>query len=84
MSGFDSRQHLKLIALCSFLYRLRDPLNLLFHDYRGSFPGVNWTERESDHISPPSADVMNVWMYTSTSPICFDDLDKDMFTFLDT
>jgi hypothetical protein len=34
-------------------------------DTGGSFPGVKRPEREADH-SPPNAEVMNVWCYTST------------------
>lgn len=40
-----------------------------FNDNRGYFTGVNWTEREVDHLTPSSDEVMNEWSYTSTSPI---------------
>lgn len=32
--------------------------------WRGSFPGVKWPGRESDH-SPSSAKVKNAWIYIS-------------------
>jgi hypothetical protein len=33
---------------------------------RGSFPGVKRPGRETDHLPPYSAEVKNVWSYTST------------------
>jgi hypothetical protein len=36
----------------------------------GSFPGVKWQGRETDHSLPSSAEVKNAWSYTSTPPIC--------------
>jgi hypothetical protein len=39
---------------------------------RGSFPGVKRPGREADHSPPYSAEVKNVWSYTSTptTPSC--------------
>jgi hypothetical protein len=40
---------------------------------RGYFPGGGGVKRpggEADHSSPFSAEVKNVWSYTSTSPMC--------------
>jgi hypothetical protein len=34
------------------------------------FPGVKRQDREADHSPPDSADVMKMWIYTSTPPIC--------------
>jgi hypothetical protein len=31
---------------------------------------VEWPGCEADHLPPPSAEVKNVWMYTSTPPVC--------------
>jgi hypothetical protein len=36
---------------------------------RGSFPGVKRPGREADHSPPSSAEVKNIWSYTSTPPI---------------
>jgi hypothetical protein len=34
-------------------------------------PGVKWLGCEADHSSPSSAEVKNVWSYTSTPGLCF-------------
>jgi hypothetical protein len=39
-----------------------------FNEYRGYFTGVKWREREVDHLTPSSAQLMNGWSYTSTFP----------------
>jgi hypothetical protein len=31
------------------------------------FPDIKWPEHEADHLSPPSATVMNEWSCTSTA-----------------
>jgi len=62
--GFDSRQLLGFFFFSPLsLYRLWGLLTLLSNGYRGSFPG-----READHTSLSSAEVKNIWSYTSTSP----------------
>jgi len=38
---------------------------------RCSYPGVKWPGHEADHSSPSSAEVRNVWGYTSTPPYIF-------------
>ena len=40
-----------------------------FNEYRDYFTGLKWREPEVDHLTSPSAEVMNEWIYTSTSPI---------------
>jgi len=37
---------------------------------RGSFPGVKQLGHEAGHLLPSSAEVKNVWSYTSTLPVC--------------
>ena len=37
----------------------------------GVFLGAKWPGREADHSPPFSAEVMNYWSYTSTSPYAF-------------
>jgi hypothetical protein len=37
----------------------------------GSFPGGKASEREADHSPPPSAEVKNVWSYTSSPQYVF-------------
>jgi hypothetical protein len=37
----------------------------------GSFPGVNRPGREADHSPPTSAEVKEMWIYTSTPPYAF-------------
>jgi hypothetical protein len=36
---------------------------------KGSFPGGKRPGREADHSPPSSAEVKNVWSYTSTPPV---------------
>jgi hypothetical protein len=35
---------------------------------KSSFLGVKWAGPDTDHLSPPTAKVKNVWNYTSTPP----------------
>jgi hypothetical protein len=37
----------------------------------GCFPGVKRPGREADHSSPTSAEVKEMWIYTSTPPYAF-------------
>jgi hypothetical protein len=45
--------------------------NHLSHGYREFFPRVKQLWREADHSPPPSAEVKNVWSYTSTPSYVF-------------
>ena len=48
----------------------------------GTFsPGVKRPGREVDHSPPPSAEIMNEWIYTSAPSICLGSKDRDNFTF---
>jgi hypothetical protein len=47
--------------------RLWGPPNLQFNGYRGSFPGIKWTELEADHPLSASAQIKKMWIYTYTS-----------------
>jgi len=44
------------------------------------FPGVNMPGCETDHSSPPSAEVRNAWSYTSTPTYVFAQGQLDNFT----
>jgi hypothetical protein len=49
--------------------RLWGPPNLLSNWHRGLLPqGVKRPGREADRTPPPSAEVKNAWIYTSTPP----------------
>jgi hypothetical protein len=39
--------------------------NLLYEAYEGPFPRVNWLGHNAGHLPPSSAEVKNVWSYTS-------------------
>jgi hypothetical protein len=43
-------------------------------DTGGSFQEVNRPGREADHSLPSSAEVRNVWSYTSTPSVCLHDV----------
>jgi hypothetical protein len=59
------------------------PTSLLTNGYQGFFPwGVKWLGSEVCHSPPPSAEVKNVWSYTSTPPIRLHGVVlRDNFTF---
>jgi hypothetical protein len=56
----------RLRLLHSRPYRPYGPPSLLCNGYRGSFPRVKRPERGVDHPPPSSAQVKNVYSYTST------------------
>jgi hypothetical protein len=56
---FDSKQRQEFFS----------SLKLEFNEYLGYFTSVKWREREVDHLTPSSDEVVNEWSYTSTSPI---------------
>jgi hypothetical protein len=49
-------------------YRLCGPPNLVSNGHRGVSPGVNRPEREANHSSVTSTEVMKMSIYTSTPP----------------
>jgi hypothetical protein len=51
--------------------RLWGPSSLLSNWYRTLSPGVMRPGREADHSPPTSAEVMKMWIYTSTPPYVF-------------
>jgi len=55
---------------------------LLFNGYRVSFPRVKPSEREVNHSPTSSAEVKNVWSYTSTPAIRFHNVNKEKFSLL--
>jgi hypothetical protein len=65
--GFDSPQEqglfLFVTAFRQALGHTQPPIQCL--------PGVKWPGRESDHLSPASAEVKNAWICTSTPPYVF-------------
>jgi len=61
--------------------RLWGLTSLLFHGFRGSFPGVKRPGLEADNSLPSTAEIKSGWGYTSTPPIRLHDVDRD-FTFL--
>jgi hypothetical protein len=48
--------------------RLWAPTSLLTKTYRVGFLRAKQSGRKADHFNPPSADVKNMWSYTSTLP----------------
>jgi len=56
--------------------RLWDPVSLLFIGYRGSFTGLKLPGREVGQPPPPSSEVKNELSYTSTPPICLQDVNR--------
>ena len=60
--------------------RLWGLTSLLFHGFRGSFPGVKRPGFEADNSLPSTAEVKSGWGYTSTPPIRLHDMNRD-FTF---
>jgi len=50
--------------------------DLLSNAYRvgGSYPGAKRPGREADHSTPSSAEVKNVWSYTSTPAVRLHDV----------
>ena len=47
----------------------------------GLFPGDKSTRRGTGHLRPFSAEIMNAWSYTSTSPHVLSGAYRDKFTF---
>jgi hypothetical protein len=45
-------------------------------------PRVKAAEREVHHSLPSTAEVKNVWSYTSTPPVSFRGVHRENFTFL--
>jgi hypothetical protein len=62
-------------------HKLCAPPSPLFSRYRFPFAGVRLPGYEGNHSPPSSAEVKNVWSYTSTPPICLQGVDRDNFTF---
>jgi hypothetical protein len=48
----------------------------------GFFPGVKQQGHKVNHSLPSGAKVQNVYIHTSTPPMCLLDMEKDNFTFL--
>jgi hypothetical protein len=74
-SRFESRYGLG-IFLCTtesrpFLGPTQPPIQWVS---RALSLGVKWPGREADHSPPSSAEVKNVWSYTSTPPISLHDV----------
>ena len=58
------------------------PLSLLFNGYQGTYPRVQQSEYELDHLPPSSAKVNNDWSYTFTPPVCLQSVVRDNLNFL--
>jgi hypothetical protein len=71
--GFEFRQGQEIVSS-------RGPPSLLFNGYLGSFPGVKRPAIEVNHSPSSSAEGKNGWSYTSAPPICFDGVNRDIFT----
>lgn len=48
----------------------------------GSFPSSKMLGCGAGHSFPTVADVRNGWSYASTTPVCFQGLDRDRFVFV--
>jgi len=57
------------------------PLSLLFNEYQGTFPQVQQSGYELDHLPPSSAKVNNGQSYTFTLSLCLKSVDRDNLTF---
>jgi hypothetical protein len=68
-SGFDTRQGLG-IFLATACRPALGPTQPPIQWVPGVlFPGIKWPGREADHSPSSSAEVKNVWSYTTTPPI---------------
>jgi len=69
--------------------RLWGPPRFLLSSYQVSSLGLKWRGHEANHSHPSGAKVKNVWLWTSTPPVCFHGVHNDdiayscfAFTFL--
>ena len=62
--------------------RVRGPPSFLSIRYRGSFPGVRWSECEVNLSPPSSSEVNNKWRYACTPPVCPHGVDREKYTFM--
>ena len=78
-SGFESRYGRE-----SFLFSKtsRCPPSLLFHECRGSFPGVKRSECEVNYLPPFSAGVKKARRHASTPHVCLRGEDRENFILL--
>jgi len=54
------------------------PLSFLFNEYQGTFPRVQQSGYELDHLPPSSAKVNNGWSYTFTPSSCLQSVERDL------
>jgi hypothetical protein len=73
--GFDTRcGQIFLFATSQLFWDSSEPhpgLYFLAPGRKGSFSGGEAVDLETDHPPPPSAEVKNAWIYTSTPPYAF-------------
>jgi hypothetical protein len=68
--GFDSRQGLRIFLFTTVSRPALGPTQPPIQWVRETLSlGLKRPGRETDHLSPSSADVKSVWSYTSTPPI---------------
>jgi len=60
----------------------RCPPSLLFHECRGSFPGVKRPEHEVNYLHQFSAGVKKAWSHASTPHVCLRGVYRENFIFL--
>jgi hypothetical protein len=68
--GFDSRRRLGILLFTTASIPALGPTQPPIQWVPGALSlGIMWPAREVDHSPPSSAEVKNVWTYTSTPPI---------------
>jgi hypothetical protein len=68
--GFDSRQRLGIFLFTTVSRTALEPIQLPIQWVPVALSlGVKRLGREADHSTPSSAEIKNVWSYTSISPI---------------
>jgi hypothetical protein len=61
--------------------RLWGRRNLVFSVYEGSFPGLNRSGRDVNHLPSSNAEIDSEWTHTSALLICLHSLYGETFTF---
>jgi hypothetical protein len=76
-SGFESRKEQKIFLISKTFRSTLRTTQPLVQWVPGHFLGIKQPGHEVNHSPTPSAEIKNVWSYTSAHPICHHGLDRE-------